>query len=157
VVPFIGGEEEKMEMETQKILGDFAGDHIAPLAAKVSAHCNRVAVVDGHTETVSVEFSSKPSERDLREALEGFRGVPQQRNLPSAPPRPIIYMDEANRPQPRKDAERERGMTASIGRLRECPVLDYKFVALGHNTVRGAAGAAVLNAELMHSEGMLDR
>jgi aspartate-semialdehyde dehydrogenase len=157
VVPFIGGEEEKMEVETQKILGDFAGDRIAPLAAKVSAHCNRVAVVDGHTETVSVEFSSKPSEKDLRHALENFRGLPQERNLPSAPERPIIYMEQANRPQPRKDAERERGMTAFVGRLRPCHVFDYKFVVLSHNTIRGAAGAAVLNAELMHSEGMLDQ
>jgi aspartate-semialdehyde dehydrogenase len=156
VVPFIGGEEEKMEMETQKILGDFAGDHIAPLAAKVSAHCNRVGVVDGHTETVSVEFSSKPNEADLRHALESFRGVPQQRSLPSAPKRPVIYMEQANRPQPRKDAERESGMAAFVGRLRPCKVLDYKFVVLSHNTIRGAAGAAVLNAELMHSEGMLD-
>jgi len=155
VVPFIGGEEEKMEMETQKILGDFAGDHIAPLAAKVSAHCNRVPVVDGHTETVSVEFAGKPSESDLRQALENFRGVPQERNLPSAPARPIIYMEQANRPQPRKDVERERGMTAFVGRLRPCHVFDYKFVVLSHNTIRGAAGAAVLNAELMHSEGML--
>jgi len=156
VVPFIGGEEEKMQQETQKILGDFRGDHIEPLAAKVSAHCNRVGVVDGHTETVSVEFSSKPSEADLRHAIESFRSVPQDRALPSAPPRPVIYMDEANRPQPRKDADRERGMAAFVGRLRPCPVLDYKFVVLSHNTVRGAAGAAVLNAELMHSEGMLD-
>ena len=156
VVPYIGGEEEKMQQETQKILGDFAGDHIAPLAAKVSAHCNRVGVIDGHTETVSVEFSSKPSAADVRHALESFRGVPQHKELPSAPPQPVIYMDEANRPQPRKDAERERGMAAFVGRLRECPVLDYKFVVLSHNTIRGAAGAAVLNAELMHSEGMLD-
>jgi aspartate-semialdehyde dehydrogenase len=156
VVPFIGGEEEKMQQETQKILGDFAGDHIAPLAAKVSAHCNRVGVIDGHTETVSVEFSSKPSLADVRHALESFRGVPQQKNLPSAPAQPVIYMEEANRPQPRKDAERERGMAAFVGRLRECPALDYKFVVLSHNTIRGAAGAAVLNAELMHSEGMLD-
>jgi len=156
VIPFIGGEEEKMEQETQKILGEFRGDHIEPLPAKMSAHCNRVPVVDGHTVTVSVEFSSKPSERDLRHAFDHFTAVPQQRQLPSAPPRPVIYMDEANRPQPRKDAERERGMAAFVGRLRPCPVLDYKFVALGHNTIRGAAGAAVLNAELMHSEGMLD-
>ena len=156
VVPYIGSEEEKMEMETQKILGDFAGDHIAPLAAKVSAHCNRVPVVDGHTETVSVEFSSKPSVSDVRNALDTFRGVPQQRQLPSAPSRPVIYMEEPNRPQPRKDAERERGMAAFVGRLRDCPVLDQKFVVLSHNTIRGAAGAAVLNAELMHSEGMLD-
>jgi aspartate-semialdehyde dehydrogenase len=156
VVPFIGGEEEKMQQETQKIMGEFRGDHIEPLAAKVSAHCNRVAVVDGHTVTVSVEFSSKPSEADLRHAIDSFTGLPQQRGLPSAPPRPVIYMQEANRPQPRQDAERERGMAAFVGRLRPCPVLDYKFVAMAHNTVRGAAGAAVLNAELMHSEGMLD-
>jgi aspartate-semialdehyde dehydrogenase len=156
VIPFIGGEEEKMEQETQKILGDFGGDHIEPLEADVSAHCNRVPVVDGHTVTVSVEFSSQPGEADLRWAFESFTGLPQQRHLPSAPAQPVIYMEEANRPQPRKDAERERGMAAFVGRLRPCPVLNYKFVAMGHNTVRGAAGAAVLNAELMHSEGMLD-
>jgi aspartate-semialdehyde dehydrogenase len=155
VIPYIGSEEEKMEMETQKIMGEFAGDHIAPLPAKVSAHCNRVAVVDGHTEAVSVEFSKKPSQADLLHALESFSAVPQQRNLPSAPPRPVIYMTESNRPQPRKDAERERGMAAFVGRLRPCPVLDYKFVVLSHNTIRGAAGAAVLNAELMHSEGLV--
>jgi aspartate-semialdehyde dehydrogenase len=155
VIPFIGNEEEKMEQETQKILGEFRGDHIEPLPARMSAHCNRVAVVDGHTVTVSVEFSAKPSLADVRHAFDTFRAVPQDRELPSAPPRPVIYMEEANRPQPRKDAERERGMAAFVGRLRACPVLDYKFVVLGHNTIRGAAGAAVLNAELMHSEGML--
>jgi aspartate-semialdehyde dehydrogenase len=156
VIPFIGGEEEKMQVETQKILGTFRGDHIEPLAAKVSAHCNRVAVVDGHTESVSVEFSSKPSEADILAAITGFSAVPQQRQLPSAPVRPVVYMQEANRPQPRKDVERDRGMTAFVGRLRPCPALDWKFVVLSHNTVRGAAGAATLNAELMHSEGMLD-
>ncbi|MDE3160480.1 MAG: aspartate-semialdehyde dehydrogenase [Acidobacteriota bacterium] len=156
VIPFIGGEEEKMQQETQKILGQFRGDHIEPLAAKVSAHCNRVAVVDGHTVTVSVELSSKPAATELEEAYRDFASVPQQRKLPSAPPRPVIYMHEGNRPQPRKDAEREHGMAAFVGRLRPCPVLDYKFVVLAHNTIRGAAGAAVLNAELMHSEGMLD-
>ncbi len=156
VVPFISGEEEKMEQETQKILGEFRGDRIEPLPARVSAHCNRVPVIDGHTETVSVEFASKPSDADLRRAFDEFRGLPQERGLPSAPARPVIYLDEANRPQPRKDAERERGMAACIGRLRPCKVLDYKFVVLSHNTIRGAAGAAVLNAELMHSEGMLD-
>ncbi len=156
VIPFIGGEEEKMQAETQKILGAFHGDHIEPLAAKVSAQCNRVAVVDGHTETVSVELSAKPSEQELRRAMTEFSGVPQERKLPSAPPAPVIYLEESNRPQPRKDAERERGMAAFVGRLRPCPVLDWKFVVLSHNTIRGAAGAAVLNAELMHSEGMLD-
>ena len=156
VIPFIGGEEEMMQQETQKILGHYAGDRIEPLAAKVSAHCNRVPVVDGHTVTVSVEFSSSPSEADIRNAFETFSSVPQERNLPSAPKRPVQYMPEADRPQPRKDAERERGMAAFVGRLRPCPVFDWKFVALGHNTIRGAAGAAVLNAELMHSEGLLD-
>jgi aspartate-semialdehyde dehydrogenase len=156
VIPFIGGEEEKMEQETQKILGEFRGDHIEPLAAKMSAHCNRVPVVDGHTVTVSVELSSKPALADLRNAYAVYTSVPQQRSLPSAPPHPVIYMEEQNRPQPRKDAERERGMAAFVGRLRPCPVFDYKFVVLSHNTVRGAAGAAVLNAELMVTEGMLD-
>ncbi|HUI76532.1 MAG TPA: aspartate-semialdehyde dehydrogenase [Bryobacteraceae bacterium] len=156
VVPFIGGEEEKMQQETQKIMGEFRGDHIEPLDAFVSAHCNRVPVVDGHTVTVSVELADKPSFEELHRAFDRFRGVPQERTLPSAPRQPVIYIHEANRPQPRKDAERERGMAAFVGRLRSCPVLDYKFVALAHNTIRGAAGAAVLNAELMHSEGMLD-
>ena len=140
VIPFIGGEEAKMEEETQKILGAFAGDHIEPLAAKVSAHCNRVPVVDGHTVTISVELSTKPTEADIRNAFDKFSSVPQERNLPSAPKRPVIYMSEPDRPQPRKDTERENGMAVFLGRLRPCPVLDYKFVALGHNTVRGAAG-----------------
>ncbi len=156
VIPFIGGEEEKMEQETQKILGDFAGDHIRSLAAKVSAHCNRMPVVDGHLVTISVALSSKPGLTDLLHAFETFDGVPQQRRLPSAPAKPVSYMPQNDRPQPRQDAERERGMAAYVGRLRACPVLDYKFVALTHNTIRGAAGGAVLNAELMHSEGMLD-
>ncbi|HTS60723.1 MAG TPA: aspartate-semialdehyde dehydrogenase [Candidatus Acidoferrales bacterium] len=155
VIPYIGGEEEKMQVETQKILGEFAGDHIEPLAAKVSAHCNRVSVVDGHTETVSLEFSGKPSEADIRAAFDEFTSAPQERRLPSAPPKPVVYLTEQNRPQPRKDAERDRGMTAFVGRLRPCPALDWKFVVLSHNTIRGAAGAAVLNAELMQSEGLL--
>jgi aspartate-semialdehyde dehydrogenase len=156
VIPFVGGEEEKMERETQKILGDFAGHSIRPLAAKVSAHCNRVPVVDGHTVATSVEFARKPSADDIIGAIQDFRSLPQERGLPSAPAQPVIYMHEQDRPQPRRDAERERGMAVFVGRLRECPVLDYKFIALGHNTIRGAAGAAVLNAELMYSEGLLD-
>ena len=156
VIPFIGGEEEKMQQETQKILGKLRGDHIEPLTAKVSAHCNRVPVVDGHTVTVSVELANKASEAELIQAFNAYTSLPQERNLPSAPKHPVQYMQEADRPQPRKDVERDNGMAAFIGRLRPCAVFDYKFVALGHNTVRGAAGAAVLNAELMHSEGMLD-
>ncbi len=158
VIPHIGGEEEKMETETQKILGDYVAGagQIRPLAAAVSAHCNRVPVVDGHTVTVSAALEQKPALEDLLAAFESFRGVPQERKLPSAPARPVVLMREANRPQPRKDAERERGMACFVGRVRQCPVLDYKLVALGHNTIRGAAGAAVLNAELMYSEGLLD-
>jgi aspartate-semialdehyde dehydrogenase len=156
VIPFIGGEEEKMQQETQKILGDFADNAVVPLAAKVSAHCNRVPVVDGHTMAVSLELEKKPSESEILAAWKRWRGLPQERDLPSAPPCPAIYMTEKDRPQPRRDVERENGMAVFIGRLRPCPVLDYKFMAMGHNTVRGAAGAAVLNAELMKSEGWLD-
>ena len=156
VIPFIGGEEEKMQQETQKILGELVDGRFVPLPARVSAHCNRVPVVDGHTVAVSVEFSSQPTEADLRAAFDGFTSIPQQRGLPSAPPKPVIYMPDPDRPQPRRDAARENGMAAFVGRLRRCPALDWKFIALGHNTVRGAAGAAVLNAELMRSEGLLD-
>jgi aspartate-semialdehyde dehydrogenase len=155
VIPFIGGEEEKMQQETQKILGGVENGQSIPLKAKVSAHCHRVPVVDGHTVATSVEFADKPSLAAARNAIETFRGLPQERNLPSAPVRPVIYMAEQDRPQPRRDASRERGMAAFVGRLRECPVLDMKFVACGHNTIRGAAGAAVLNAELMVSEGLI--
>src|SRR5277367_6466537 len=157
VVPFIGGEEEKMQQETQKILGDFIDARVVPLAAAVSAACNRVPVVDGHTLAVSVELEKKVSEAELIGAMRGWRGIPQQKGLPSAPPCPVIYMEEADRPQPRRDVERENGMAVFVGRLRKCPVLDFKFMALGHNTIRGAAGAAVLNAEVMKSEGYLDQ
>jgi aspartate-semialdehyde dehydrogenase len=103
-----------------------------------------------------VELAAKPAAEEIVRAFGAFRSLPQERELPSAPRVPVQYMQQQDRPQPRKDAERDRGMAAFVGRLRPCPVLDWKFVALGHNTVRGAAGAAVLNAELMHSEGMLD-
>jgi aspartate-semialdehyde dehydrogenase len=156
VVPYIGSEEEKMESETQKILGTLDGARIEPLPATVSAHCNRVAVVDGHMVTTSVALSSKPALAEVQAAIEGFQSIPQQRNLPSAPPNPVILMRDADRPQPRRDVNRENGMAVFVGRLRQCPVLDVKFVACGHNTIRGAAGAAVLNAELMASEGYLD-
>jgi aspartate-semialdehyde dehydrogenase len=156
VIPYVGGEEEKMEQETQKILGGVSNDKAVPLNARVSAHCHRVAVADGHTVATSVEFSSKPAVRDIQHAIESFRGVPQDRNLPSAPAQPIIYMPQQDRPQPRRDACRENGMSVFVGRVRDCSVLHTKFVACGHNTIRGAAGAAVLNAELMVSEGFLD-
>ncbi len=156
VIPYIGGEEEKMQQETQKIFGSVAGSKIVSLDAKVSAHCNRVPVVDGHTVAVSVELEQKPTKEEVMQAFAQYRSVPQERNLPSAPKLPVIYMEDQTRPQPRRDVERERGMAVFVGRLRECPVLDWKFIALGHNTVRGAAGAAVLNAELLQSEGLLD-
>jgi aspartate-semialdehyde dehydrogenase len=156
VVPFVASEEEKMQQETQKILGVVANGQARPLAARLSAHCNRVAVTDGHLIATSVEFSAKPKIADIQDAIEHFQGLPQERKLPSAPPRPLIYMLQQDRPQPRRDAARENGMSVFVGRLRECPVLDVKFVACGHNTIRGAAGAAVLNAELMASEGFLD-
>jgi aspartate-semialdehyde dehydrogenase len=156
VIPFIGGEEEKMQQETQKILGSLSDGKVTPLEAKVSAQCHRVAVVDGHMVAASVGFSSKAKISDVRNAVNSFGGLPQERKLPSAPPRPVIYLDQQDRPQPRRDADRENGMSVFVGRLRECPVLDFKFVACGHNTIRGAAGAAVLNAELMVSEGFLD-
>jgi aspartate-semialdehyde dehydrogenase len=156
VVPYIGGEEEKMQQETQKILGAASLDRIVSLDARVSAHCNRVAVIDGHTVAVSVEFQKKPSEGDIIGAFRTFRGIPQEKQLPSAPAQPVQYLEEADRPQPRRDAERDKGMACFVGRLRPCPVLDWKFVALAHNTIRGAAGAAVLNAELMLAEGILD-
>jgi aspartate-semialdehyde dehydrogenase len=157
VIPFIGEEEQKMERETQKILGEFDGGEIRPLAATISAHCNRVPVVNGHMMTVSVSFTNKPKESEVLAAFESFSGIPQQRRLPSAPVTPILYLPECDRPQPTRDAEREHGMAVTIGRLRSCPAMDFKFIALGHNTIRGAAGAAVLNAELIHSEGLLDR
>jgi aspartate-semialdehyde dehydrogenase len=155
VIPFISGEEEKIESETCKILGTLGVDGVVPHAATVSAHTNRVAVIDGHTETISVALESRPSLEDVKAALAAFSGRPQELALPSAPPHPIVVADGADRPQPRRDVDRDGGMTVTVGRLRRCPVLDYKFVALGHNTIRGAAGAAILNAELMHREGLL--
>ena len=153
VVPFIGGEEEKMQSETQKILGTDGGR--APHSATVSAHTNRVAVLDGHTMTVSVDLTAKPPVSEIVAALRDFRGRPQELSLPSAPQPPIVVMSEPNRPQPRMDADLGGGMAVAVGRIRSCPVLHAKFVAMGHNTVRGAAGAAILNAELMKAEGLL--
>jgi aspartate-semialdehyde dehydrogenase len=153
VVPYIGGEEDKLETETQKILGADGGR--SPLRALVSAHTNRVAVVDGHTMTVSVLLGGKPPVQDVIHAMEQFRGKPQTLGLPTAPAQPIIVKTEDNRPQPRLDADLGGAMSVSVGRVRVCPVFTHKFVALGHNTVRGAAGAAILNAELMKAEGLL--
>lgn len=153
IVPFIGGEEEKMQSETQKILGGDGGR--VPHGLRISAHTNRVPVIDGHTMTVSVEFESAPDVAQVIEAMRTFRGRPQDLGLPSAPHPAIEVMTEPNRPQPRLDADRGDGMTVCVGRVRPCPVFHVKFVAMGHNVVRGAAGAAILNAELMVAEGMV--
>ena len=155
VVPAISGEEEKMESETQKILGALDANGVTAHPVVISAQTTRVPVIDGHTESVSVAFDAKPSIDDVIAALRAFRGRPQELELPTAPANPVVWMPQKDRPQPRLDAERDGGMTVSVGRVRPCRVLDVKFVALGHNTIRGAAGAAVLNAELMRAEGLL--
>ena len=155
VVPSISGEEEKMESEPKKILGSLNGNSVTPHPVVVSAQTNRVSVIDGHTESVAVAFDSSPTIDDVIAALRSFRGRPQDLKLPTAPPNPVVWMPQHDRPQPRLDAERDGGMTVSVGRVRQCRILDVKFVALGHNTIRGAAGAAVLNAELMRAEGLL--
>ena len=154
VVPFIGGEEEKIESETLKILGTDGGR--APHPAVISAHTNRVAVIDGHIMTVSADLSSKPSQDDVVAALREFRGRPQDLQLPSAPNPAIVVASESNRPQPRLDVDRGDGMAVTVGRVRPCAATHVKLVALGHNTVRGAAGAAILNAELMAVDGIID-
>ncbi|MGD1102683.1 MAG: aspartate-semialdehyde dehydrogenase [Terriglobia bacterium] len=156
VVPFISGEEEKVERETRKLLGKWVDGHVKMGEFIVSAHCNRVMVEDGHTETISVALKTKATIADIVEAWRAYRSLPQERGLPSAPKHPIIVREERDRPQPKFDLNTEHGMATVVGRLRECPVLQFKYVALSHNTIRGAAGAALLNAELMKSEGYLD-
>jgi aspartate-semialdehyde dehydrogenase len=156
VIPFIGGgEEEKVETETKKILGCLANGRVDPHRIVISAQTTRVGVQNGHTGSISVGFEQRPPLEAILDAWRTFKGRPQELELPSAPQPPIVYLTEQNRPQPTLDVNSGRGMTVSIGRLRPCPVLDYKFIALGHNTIRGAAGAAILNAELMHREGLL--
>jgi aspartate-semialdehyde dehydrogenase len=156
VIPFIGGgEEEKIETETNKILGALKSGVVESHPLTVSAAVTRVPVQNGHTASIAVALEQRPDPETMIAAWNGFRGKPQEHDLPSAPKQPIVYLTEPNRPQPALDANRDGGMTVTVGRLRRCPVLDYKFVALGHNTIRGAAGAAILNAELMHREGLL--
>ncbi|PKL43055.1 MAG: aspartate-semialdehyde dehydrogenase [Candidatus Riflebacteria bacterium HGW-Riflebacteria-1] len=158
IVPFIGGEEEKSEVEPHKILGKIAdGLIVNDESIRISAHCNRVPVVDGHTACVSLEFGDKkPELEEVRRIWRDFKALPQQLNLPSAPVQPIIYREEPNRPQPRKDRDADKGMAVSIGRLRKCNVFDIRFVGLSHNTVRGAAGGGILNAELLKAKGYFD-
>ncbi|HOC19554.1 MAG TPA: aspartate-semialdehyde dehydrogenase [Vicinamibacterales bacterium] len=156
VIPFIDGEEEKIQVETAKILGTLDGDTVDDDPIAVSAQATRVPVADGHTEAISIEFDRPPSQAALVEALARFSGRPQQAGLPSAPRSPIEIVSGRDRPQPRLDLARGDGMTVSVGRVRPCPVLHYRLVALGHNTVRGAAGAALLNMELLAADGWLE-
>lgn len=159
IIPFISGEEEKSEKEPLKILGSIAdGKFVNAEGIKFSAHCNRVPVIDGHTACVSFEFAdktNKPSKEEILKIWKEFKSVPQELDLPSAPKQPIIYTEEENRPQPRKDRDLDKAMAVIVGRLRDCNVFDYRFVGLSHNTVRGAAGGGILNAELLKAKGYL--
>ncbi|HEV2836655.1 MAG TPA: aspartate-semialdehyde dehydrogenase, partial [Pyrinomonadaceae bacterium] len=149
VLPYIGGEEEKIEAETTKILGRFNYERIETATMAVSAQCHRVNVTDGHMAAVRVKLARKASLNDVREALSSFRSLPQELGLYSAPANPILVRDAEDRPQPKLDRDAGNGMSVTIGRLKPDSVLDYRFVALSHNTIRGAAGAAILNAELL--------
>jgi aspartate-semialdehyde dehydrogenase len=155
LVPFIGGEEEKIETETRKILGLLEGDEIREADVTISAQCNRVGVVDGHVACVSVELEREASAEAIIEAWREFRAAPQELSLPSAPLQPLHYLEAHDAPQPRLHRDLDRGMATAIGRLRPCPVFDWRFVALSHNTVRGAAGGAILVAELAVAQGRL--
>jgi aspartate-semialdehyde dehydrogenase len=156
VIPYIAKEEEKMEEETRKLLGTLNGNGIAPAKFAMSAQCNRVAVEDGHTESVSIKLHKKAGAEEIIAAWREFSAVPQQQKLPTAPAEAIRYVEATDRPQPRFDVEFGNGMTTTVGRLRPCGVLDWKFTVLSHNTIRGAAGAALLNAELLKVQGYLD-
>ncbi|MBA7623263.1 Aspartate-semialdehyde dehydrogenase 2 [subsurface metagenome] len=155
VLPFIRGEEEKVEAEPRKLLGTFASDRISEASITVSAQCNRVNVLDGHLESMSLGFEQQPAVEEVARRLREFSGVPQEAGLPSAPERPILVLDEEDRPQPRLDRDAGKGMVVTVGRIRPDSILDIRLVALSHNTIRGAAGAAILNAELLKHQGYL--
>jgi aspartate-semialdehyde dehydrogenase len=158
VIPYIGGgEEEKIESEPRKILGGWNGSRFTDAPFRISAQVNRVGVIDGHLMSISLKLrDDKVINLDqLRREFETFAGEPQKLGLPSAPKQPLHFLTDIDRPQPRLDRDRERGMSVSVGRLRPCPLLDLRMVALVHNTIRGAAGAAILNAELMEAKGLL--
>ncbi len=156
VIPYIAKEEEKMEEETRKLLGRLNGSGIVMGSFGMSAQCNRVAVEDGHTESVAVKLKGKARPEEIIAKWNEFRSLPQEMRLPSAPEQPVRYVTPRDRPQPRFDAECGNGMTTTVGHLRPCGVLDWKFTALSHNTIRGAAGAALLNAELLKVQGYLE-
>jgi aspartate-semialdehyde dehydrogenase len=154
VIPFIGGEEGKMELEPLKILGELKDNTFLYSDLKISASCNRVNVKDGHLECVSVEFAKKASMQEIIKAWEEFNPL-KEYALPFSPPSPIVVMRNENRPQPKFDRDSGKGMACVVGRLRECSILDYKFILLSHNTIRGAAGASILNAELLKTKGLI--
>ena len=153
VIPYIAKEEEMMEEETQKLLGTLNGSRVVPAPFAMSAQCNRVAVEDGHTESIAIRLKQKARPEEIIAAWNDFRAEPQQLRLPSAPEQPVLYMTAPDRPQPRFDCDLGAGMTTAVGHLRKCNVLDWKFTVLSHNTIRGAAGAALLNAELLKAKG----
>jgi aspartate-semialdehyde dehydrogenase len=157
VIPFIGSDEEaKVETETCKMLGTLAGDHIQYADFRIGVHTNRVNVEDGHMGCVSVKLKKKASPEQVSQVLADFTSLPQELRLPTAPDRPIHVVSGTDRPQPRFDRDAGAGMSCVVGRIRECPVFDIRFVVLSHNTIRGAAGAAILNAELMKAQGYLN-
>jgi aspartate-semialdehyde dehydrogenase len=155
LVPYIAGEEEKIEAESRKILGRLVDHEIRECDVKISAQCNRVPIVDGHTLCVSVSLERSASVADLREALDSFSGEPQELRTPSAPERPILCLDGSDVPQPRLHRNLDGGMVTDVGRIRRCSVLDFKFVVLSHNTLRGAARGAILVGELIRARGLL--
>jgi aspartate-semialdehyde dehydrogenase len=155
VVPYIDGEEEKIVAETRKFLGKWDGSAFQPADIPMSVTATRVSVRDGHTESVSLSLKGKPAIDEVKACLRAFRGRPQELKLPTAPEHPVVVMDQPDRPQPVLDRDLERGMASVVGRVREEPVLGIAFVVLGHNTIRGAAGASVLNAELLAAEGCI--
>jgi len=155
LLPFIPGEEAKLEREPLKMLGRLAGDRVEPAAIAISAQCNRVAVADGHTVCLSIGLERRATPGEVAEALRSFRGEVAGLGLPSAPEPPIVVRSEEDRPQPRRDRDAGAGMAVTVGRIQPCPVHDIKLVALAHNTVRGAAGGAILNAELLVAKGLV--
>lgn len=155
VIPFIGGEEEKIETETHLLLGKMKGNQRIPANMLISAQANRVSVKEGHSTCLSVQFSKKPLLKDLIETLNNFKGVDGLPDLPSSPNQIIIVRREEDRPQPRKDRGANNGMSVTVGRVRECPILDFRMVTVSHNTLRGAASGSILNAELLVAKGLV--
>lgn len=155
IVPFVPGDERKMETESRKMLGSYSGSGIDELAVVVGATCTRVPVLDGHLINISVDLADKPELADVIQDWTNYRAQDPIPSLPSAPSKPLNYLKQIDRPQPRRDRDAGKGMVTSIGRLRECPILGYKFAALSHNTIRGAAGCSILNAELLAVEGYI--